>query len=260
MTLADAMALQTDDYTVNGRRLTRLLEPLGSDDPTFAEALTLLKAWDHRTTAESAGAALFEVWMTKHLGRALVAKTVPEPARAALGTSDVTAVVAALEKPDAALGPDPKAARDAILLESLKAAVNEVRQVLGPDLSTWAWGKLHHAQFEHALAPLADDPTRAQMTVGRLAMGGSAFSPRAASYRASDFRVTAGASFRMVLDVGNWDQSVVINSPGQSGDPFSPHYRDLAPLWAAGEYVPLAYSREAVERVARSVVGLTPGK
>ncbi|WP_244470743.1 penicillin acylase family protein [Microvirga massiliensis] len=67
------------------------------------------------------------------------------------------------------------------------------------------------------------------MTVGRLTMGGSAFSPFAATYRAMDFRVTAGASFRIVLDVGNWDQSVTINTPGQSGDPFSPHYRDLAP-------------------------------
>ena len=258
VTLADAMALQTDDYSVNGRRLTKLLEPLSSEDPALAEGLKLLKSWNHVTAADSAGAALFEVWMTKHLGRTLVAKAAPEPARAAIGTPDVAAVLAALENPDAMLGPDPRAARDAVLLESLRAAVNDVRQVLGPDPANWAWGKLHHAQFEHALSPLADDPTRAQMTVGRLAMGGSAFSPRAASYRPSDFRVTAGASFRMVLDVGNWDASVVVNTPGQSGDPFSPHYRDLAPLWAAGEYVPLVYSREAVERNARAVIRLTP--
>jgi penicillin G amidase len=258
ITLADAMALQTDDYTVNGRQLTKLLEPVSSDDPMLSEGLKLLKAWDHRTSADSAGAALFEVWMTKHLGRALTAKALPEPARAALGTSDIAAVVDYLEKPDKALGPDPVAARQEILIESLRGAMNEVRQVLGPDISNWTWGKLHHAQFEHALAPLADDPTRAQMTVGRLAMGGSAFSPRAASYRASDFRVTAGASFRMVLDVGNWDQSVTINTPGQSGDPFSAHYRDLAPLWAAGDYVPLVYSRATVEQAARDVIKLVP--
>ena len=258
VTLADAMALQTDDTTVNGRRLTALLASLHSDDPGLNEALQLLKRWDHRTTADSAGATLFEVWMTKHLGRALVARAAPEPARAAIGTSDIAAVVAILENPDAMLGPDPQAARDAILLQSLAAALSEVRQLLGSDTANWAWGKLHHAQFEHPLSPLADDATRAQMTVGRLAMGGSAFSPRAASYRPSDFRVTAGASFRMVLDVGNWDGSVVVNTPGQSGDPFSPHYRDLAPVWAAGEYVPLLYSRDAVERSARSVIRLTP--
>jgi acyl-homoserine lactone acylase PvdQ len=51
----------------------------------------------------------------------------------------------------------------------------------------------------------------------------------------------------MVLDVGNWDESWFINAPGQSGDPRSPHYDDLAPLWAGRRYLPLLYSREAVD-------------
>ena len=71
-----------------------------------------------------------------------------------------------------------------------------------------------------------------------------------AGYRPSDFRVTAGASFRMVVDVGEWDRSVCVNAPGQSGDPRSPHYRDLAPLWAEGKYVPMLYTRRAVEAQA----------
>ncbi len=56
----------------------------------------------------------------------------------------------------------------------------------------------------------------------------------------TDFAVTNGASFRMVLDVGDWDESRVINTPGQSGDPESPHYGDLFSLWAEGRHVPLA--------------------
>ena len=66
-------------------------------------------------------------------------------------------------------------------------------------------------------------------------------------YRGSDFRVMSGVSWRMVLDVGNWDASWTINAPGQSGDPASPHYRDLFPLWAEDRYVPMLYSRAAVE-------------
>ena len=62
----------------------------------------------------------------------------------------------------------------------------------------------------------------------------------------------------MVLDAGAWDNSMVMNSPGQSADPFSAHYRDLFPLWAEGRYVPLAFSREAVDRVAGRVIRLTP--
>ena len=64
----------------------------------------------------------------------------------------------------------------------------------------------------------------------------------------------------MVLDVGNWDASRTINAPGQSGDPFSPHYRDLAPLWATGQYVPLLFSRDAVENAASEVIKLIPGQ
>ena len=67
-----------------------------------------------------------------------------------------------------------------------------------------------------------------------------------------------GASFRMVVDVGAWDNSVTINTPGQSGDPFSPHYRDLFPSWAAGGFVPMLYSRRAVERATERVISLHP--
>ena len=70
----------------------------------------------------------------------------------------------------------------------------------------------------------------------------------------------AGASVRMVLDVGQWDNSMVINTPGESGDPLSPHYRDLFPLWAAGDYVPLLFSHAAVEREAETVLLLEPQK
>lgn len=80
----------------------------------------------------------------------------------------------------------------------------------------------------------------------------------AATWRPDDFRVIAGASFRMVLDVGAWDNSVAINTPGQSGNPESPHYRDLFPKWVKGEYVPLAYSRKAVEAATETVISLTP--
>jgi penicillin amidase len=101
---------------------------------------------------------------------------------------------------------------------------------------------------------------KAQLSVGPLEIGGSASTPMATTYRPNDFNVVAGASVRMVLDVGGWDNSVVINTPGQSGDPASPHYRDLFPIWAAGGYAPLLYSRAAVMANAERVITLTPGR
>jgi penicillin amidase len=73
-----------------------------------------------------------------------------------------------------------------------------------------------------------------------------------------DFRQTIGSTFRMVIDVGEWDRSRAINSPGQSGDPRSRHYRDLFAPWASGESFPLVYSREAVEANLGSRIRLRP--
>jgi penicillin amidase len=80
----------------------------------------------------------------------------------------------------------------------------------------------------------------------------------AATYRTSDFALTSGASFRMVIDVGHWDSSRAVNAPGQSGDPASSHYRDLEPLWGNGRYFPLSYTRKAVEAVTESRLRLVP--
>ena len=259
VTLADAMDLQNDDTGMIGRRLVALLKPLASDDANVKKGLDLLKGWDARDTADSAAAAVYEVWISNHLGPVLLKTTAPKAADLiAPEASSISAITGYLEKPDAALGSDPAAERDRVLRDSLGEAVTEVTSKLGPDVSTWRWGRLHVAQFDHALMPLADKATATQMQVGPLAYGGAANVPRAANYRRSDYHLIGGASFRMVLDVGQWDASRTINTPGQSGDPFSGHYRDLAPLWATGQYVPLLYSRNAVEAATAEAITLTP--
>lgn len=259
VTLADAMDLQNDDTAMLGRRLVKLLQPLTSDDANVKQGLDLLKPWDARDAVDSAAAAVFEVWIANHLGPVLLKTTAPKAVDLiAPEASSISALVAAVESPDASFGADPAAARDRILRDSLGAAVADVASKLGPDPSTWRWGRLHVAKFDHALMPLADKATSAQLSVGPLAYGGAANVPRAATYRRADYRLFSGASFRMVLDVGNWDASRTINTPGQSGDPFSGHYRDLAPLWATGQYVPLLYSLSAVQAATAEAITLTP--
>ncbi|MES5486659.1 penicillin acylase family protein [Bradyrhizobium sp. INPA03-11B] len=259
VTLADAMALQNDDTGMLARRLVALVRPLTSDDANVKKGLDLLNAWDARDTEDSAAAAVYEVWIANHLGPVLLKSTAPKAAELiAPEASSISAIVAYLEKPDAALGSDPAAERDRVLRDSLGAAVADVTDKLGSDASMWRWGRLHVARFDHALMPLADKATASQMQVGPLAFGGAANVPRAATYRRSDYHLISGASFRMVLDVGNWDASRTINTPGQSGNPFSGHYRDLAPLWATGQYVPLLYSRPAVEAATAEAITLTP--
>jgi penicillin G amidase len=258
VSVADSMALQTDSHNAISRRLTAMLKPLTSPEPRQAQALDLLKSWDHDETTSSTAAAIYEVWAVKHLGPALVQRITPQPAWSLIGAGSLSAVIGYLENPDSRLGAEPAAARDQILLTSLAEALTELTSLLGPDMSKWQWGRLHHATFTPAAAAIADSATRARMTLGPAPLPGGASTPKAATWRPTDFNTTAGASVRMVMDVGAWDQSMVINTPGQSNDPDSPHYGDLFTVWARGGYVPLLFSRTAVDGAAETVISLTP--
>ncbi|MDE2199179.1 MAG: penicillin acylase family protein, partial [Rhodospirillales bacterium] len=247
--LADSMRLQTDDLSVPARRLAPLLARLTADGDAAA-ALALLRGWDFHLGRNSAAAALHEMWWSRHLKPALLDRIAPDKAiRPLMVPGDVETLLALLETPDARL-----ADRDLLLARTLAAAFGECRARLGTDPAAWAWGNLHHGHFTHPLSRIVPE----MRDVGGLAKGGSGSTAMAATYRLPDFRVTYGASFRMVVDVGNWDNSRAINAPGQSGDPRSRHYDDLAPLWAAGEYVPLLYSPAAIDAAAETVLELTP--
>jgi penicillin amidase len=252
------MALQTDSHSAISRRLTALAASLTSTDPEVTRALALLGAWDHDETTDSVAATIYEVWSTKHLGKAVVHAEAPPAAWPVIGNGNLDAVLFHLEHPGPELGPDPAGARDRILLASLKEALAEIDQRLGPDMSAWTWGRLHQAKFVPAIATRADPALAAQMTVGPVPVPGGPSSPKAAAFDLKTFEVTHGASVRLVMDVGAWDKSMMVNTPGESGDPDSPHYGDLFPIWARGGYVPMLFSRAAVEQAAGQVIELTP--
>ena len=78
--------------------------------------------------------------------------------------------------------------------------------------------------------------------------------------KSSSTRKDEEPSFRQVIDVADWDRSVTINVPGQSADPDSPFYANLLEPWSKGDYVPMAYSRGAVEAIKADSVTLKPVK
>ncbi|MBA3278995.1 MAG: penicillin acylase family protein, partial [Geodermatophilaceae bacterium] len=69
---------------------------------------------------------------------------------------------------------------------------------------------------------------------------------------------SAGSTFRIAIDVGNWDDSLAMNAPGQSGRLDDPHYTDLFEAWAEGKAFPLLYTRASVEAAAEQVIRLDP--
>ncbi|MCB1488916.1 MAG: penicillin acylase family protein [Bauldia sp.] len=251
-------AMQTDIVSMPAKRLVALLASLDAEDTEQEKALAELRGFDGALKANSGRAALCEVWWSKHLRPGVLAALASDAAVVPLlAPGDIDSVLDALENPEPWFDGSPKAARDALLLRTLGEAWRECERLMGPDPDAWAWGQIHHGYFEHPLTRLSPDAA-ASLDIGPVPTAGSDSTPMNTMYRPSDFRVVLGASFRVVVDVGDWDKSVCINAPGQSGDPRSPHYGDLTPAWAAGDYVPLLYSEAAIAEAAELRIELKP--
>ena len=114
-----------------------------------------------------------------------------------------------------------------------------VMSELESDRSQWRWGRLNIATFGHPLLTVYD-----QISVEKSGGAGTIYSN--------------GATFREILDMADWEKGISTTSPGQSGQPGSPHYGDLIESWAGGDYFPLAYARTAVEEVTAHRLVLKP--
>lgn len=253
--LADFRALQHDDGSIPGLRLGKLLKGLDLRDAALEPFAALLTGWDGRLGVDSRAGPLYSLWL-RELRKDFYAPHAPKESVAALSSlSGLPTMLAALENPGSPwFRNDPKAARDALLRDTFARAVAELRKLPAPQRERW--GALHTITFRHPLATL--DPAIARaFNVGPFERSGDADTPNNTRYD-DKFQQVHGASYRHLIDLADWDRTLATSTPGQSGQPGSPHYADLAPLWAKGEYFPLAYSRPKVESVTRKRLALQP--
>jgi penicillin amidase len=264
LTIEDSLLLQNDYTSIPARRLLVILTSLAPIEEKARAAIDLLRGWDAVVGADSAQAALMEVWISRHLPPAFVLAVLPRNAVDAISSVDTGVMVDALERPEGVFVTDSQSSaaqkRDRVVLDSLAAAYADVENMLGTNSGDWRWGRLLHALPEHPLLNVLDAGGRGRFQPGSTPSGGSPHTPNQSGYRASDFRRTNGASFRMVLDVGNWDNSRAVNFPGQSGSPASAHYKDLVEMWRDGRYFPLLYTRPAVETVLETTIQVVPAR
>jgi penicillin amidase len=193
----------------------------------------------------------------RRLAANLRALLFPKEAQPFLGQPSMSKMIEWLESPDGRFGANPTAARDALLARSLAEAVAELTKKLGPDMSRWNWGQnaYHHALIPHPMSAAAPPDLRRTLDVGPYPRGGDSYTVNATG---TGDNQTSGGSFKIIADTSNWDDSLGLNNPGQSGDPDSPHYRDLFELWARGKYFPVFYSRARVDSVAEATTTLRP--
>ena len=152
---------------------------------------------------------------------------------------------------------DRRETRDDIVMLAAADAVIHLREKFGAE-AEWAWDRVHAVHFRHALGA-GGFVLDWFFSRGPFGQPGDSWTVRKASVDdRQPYRVIDLASYRQVLDVGEWDTSLAVNTTGQSGHPLSPHYFDQNPLWRSGQYRTAPFSRASVERARQSRLLLTP--
>ncbi len=254
-TLTDMMQLQTDYLAIPARELVPLLRHL-SADKSVEDARQRLLAWDYRLEVNSVAAGIYVAWENR-LKAHLHTLMVPKEVQQIITYLPMSRVVQWLVAPPPALGEDPVAARNALLLQSLEEAVPELTKRFGKNMERWQYGQAEykHITLRHPLGGAVNEAMRKKLEVGPFPRGG--YSHTVGSTGGNENQ-SSGASFRIIVDTGDWDRTLGSNTPGQSGDPDSPFYRNTFELWAQDQYFPVYYSKDKIQQSARETLWLTP--
>ena len=231
-------------------------------DPRVADALARLRAWDGRMSAQAAEPLIAMAWLREAMS-AVFADDLGSLSGLYQGPR-VDALSLVLR--DGAVRPWCDEAGTAVaetcadvLRSALARALDTLGETYGADPARWQWGVAHPAFSEHR--PLGLVPYVGRFFNISVPSPGGPFTLNRGDLRFGSERPFANvhaASYRSVFDLADLDRSLHMQTSGQSGNPFSPHYDDLAARWAAGEYLPMTTDPAVYRPGALGVTVIAP--
>ncbi|MCW5314382.1 penicillin acylase family protein [Nostoc sp. KVJ3] len=263
ISVEDVQEIQGDDRNLNAQILVPLLQSITVDTARLQAAQKLLRDWNLQLGMTSPAAALFEVFW-KHLLADTFHDQLPETYFPNGGDRWYAVVANLVKQPNSSWWDNrntPKVEnRDQILQQSFTEAVDELERIQSQDPKNWNWGKLHTVTFRNAtLGKSGVAPIEALFNRGAFTTAGNGETVNANRWRANkSFEVTDIPSLRMIIDLGNLDNSVAIHTPGQSGHAFHTHYNDIVDSWRNIEYHQMLWEQKNIRDNTAATLKLVP--
>jgi penicillin amidase len=256
--------MQTDVVSLAARELLPRMVAIQGKSMEAADVLKRLAAWDGTMSAERPEPLIFNAWW-REFARGLYADELGAAFRGqwrqrALFLDNVLAD----RNGQGRWCDDVRTPRvetcDEILGASLERALADLRQRYGDDAGRWRWGEAHEARLRHR--PFSRSGWLRGIFDITVPSGGDGYTINRGEMDFSDeagpYANRHASSLRAIYDLADPQASVFIHPGGQSGNPFSPHYRSLAPLWARGDYVPMITERDKLEAAGVQRLVLKP--
>ncbi len=260
----DTVSLQAREFLARALPAT---EHQVVEDSALQFACRLLAQWDGDMRVDLVAPSLYSGWLI-HFSRLVIRQAVGIQLAEDLFKSSPadtfhadpfleTAVDLAIQWLEYG-SPDWVGDIEPLLIPALRKTIQLLQRRFGDDPGKWLWGSLHYIRHEHPLRRLPG-VGRAWQTK-EIPVGGDGCTVNQAeiSPHFPPHPVEIIASCRLILDVGEWDNSLAVLPGGQSGNPASSHYEDGLADWRDGRYHPLLFSRSQIEAAVENILMLMP--
>lgn len=233
------------------------------DDPAFRDAGKILSEWDLSAGVDSRGTLLYEVFYEKLIENVFRDDLGEDLYEEFTRSSRLpwNAMDRAIERGDSLFFENASTGRkeslEELVARSLAAAVSHLKDRLGGVPSTWTWGRLHQATFEHPFGKKRY--LQRWFNIGPMPVPGDGRTVFKQEFRhGTDFSVLVGPSMRQVVPLGARRFARSVITTGASGHFFERHYRDQSALWRAGKMHPAWTEKNDIETNAEARLSLTP--
>jgi penicillin G amidase len=268
VTIDDCKKLHTDVFSGASLELIDRLKDIQDDDSDVTLALKILREWDGFAKVESVAQSVIEYFHDIVFMKIIESGLSSDLAKEVWGTGfhpllksttvayhgDTNVLFNLLDNPDS-WWVKQAGGRTKVIVESLKEAVLKLRKELGDDHTQWHWGKINKITYPHAMA--MKKPLDKVFNVGPYPIGGNKHTILQMGHPFGDHTAKIWApSYRQIVNLADLNKSYVILPPGQSGNLASPHYRDLFEYWYRGDYIPMLFNRDDIEKNAEGKLTL----
>jgi penicillin G amidase len=251
LTPKDMLAVQTDIYSEMdqefGQRLAYAIDHTAGVDARLHQAADLLRSWDGRLSTDSAAASL----VTQ--ARRVLWPMILKPKLGKLASdyrweeSNFAEEEIVMHAKADWLPPNYKN-WDALLTDAVRKGMDDGKAPA--DVARWTYGSLHVVDLEHPLAKFLP-------LIGRIA--GTGPQPQSGdTTKVKQVGREFGPSQRFTMDWSNVDGSTENIVLGESGDPYSPYFRDQWNDWYGGTTFALPFTQAAVAAQTRHTLRLLP--
>jgi len=231
--IQEMLKLQVDYYSIPAEQIINLANNLITDNKEY---FTLLVNWDKKLEKNSIEAGIYIEWQNQ-IRSEIQDQYIPDEVKDYI-EMQLYRVIDILSKME-------NKSRDKLLNETFNNTIVNLKSKFGENSENWVYGQndYKHVKINHPLENIVNDSIKNIISLNVYPRGGDGYTPGSTS---NSLNQRSGASFRVMIDTNNWDNSFATNSPGQSGNPNSKFYKNLYEDWANDKYFPLLYSKSKI--------------